>query len=179
MAPFLFLHTLFPPAGAPRISTLLRCQVTHFEKSRTVCRTGTIRTRSGKADFSRCRVVCLDNTKYCLRQTPCTGKKSALRDCKAPQGERFSGDFVRAECRQYTVLSSDGCAKAPKRYVLRRVRIVPARHLLIPKMSAFPSIRALLRGAFERNYKAVKLKLHLSLHQGTSSRRVSAIFLTR
>ena len=101
-----------------------------FSWSHTVCRTGTIRTRSGKADFSRCRVVCLDNTKYCLRQTPCTGKKSALRDCKAPQGERFSGDFVRAECRQYTVLSSDGCAKAPKRYVLRRVRIVPARHLL-------------------------------------------------
>ena len=60
-----FFHTLIPPARAPRISTLLRCQVTHFEKSRT----------------------------------PST---------------------------------------------------------LIPKMSAFPSIRALLRGAFERDYQAVR-----------------------
>ena len=116
--------------------------------SRTVCRTGTIRTRSGNAGFSRCRVVCLDNTKYCLRQTPCTDKKSALRDCKAPQGERFSDDFVRAECRQYTVLSSDGCAKAPKRYVLRRVRIVLVRHLLLSQKYAFPRLTRLLCGAF-------------------------------
>ena len=139
-----------------------------FSKSRTICRTGTIRTRSGKADFSRYCVVCLDNTKYCLRQTPCTGKKSALRDCKAPQGERFSGDFVRAECRQYTVLSSDGCAKAPKRYVLRRVRIVPVRHLLLSQKYAFPRLTYLLCGAFERNYKAVRKRQRGTLHPLTT-----------
>ena len=130
MLPSAIFSYLFPRTRAPHIRRVILCQSTFLFGSRTVCRTGTIRTRSGKADFSRCRVVCLDNTKYCLRQTPCTDKKSALRDCKAPQDERFSGDFVRAECRQYTVLTSDGCAKAPKRYVLRRVRIVPARHLL-------------------------------------------------
>ena len=137
---------------APRISTILRCQVTFFRGSRMVCRTGTIRTRSGKADFSRCRVGCLDNTEYCLRQTPCTGKKSALRDCKAPQGERFSGDFVRTEGRQYTVLTSDGCAKAPKRYVLRRVRIVPVRHLRPSQKTTFPRLTRLLCGAFGCGY---------------------------
>ena len=66
---------------------------------------------------------------------------------------------MRAECRQYTVLSSDGCAKAPKRYVLRRVRIVPVRHLLPLKKCAFPSIRALLRGAFSCGFNKVEIKV--------------------
>ena len=150
--PSVIFLTRFPPTRGAAYKARDTLSRRLFSWSHTVCRTGTIRTRSGKADFSRCRVVCLDNTKYCLRQTPCTDKKSALRDCKAPQDERFSGDFVRAEGRQYTVLSSDGCAKAPKRYVLRRVRIVPVRHLLPAKKAAFPRLTRLLCGAFQRGF---------------------------
>ena len=57
-----------------------------FSWSRTGCRTGTIQTRSGAADFSRCGVIRLDNTKYCLRRLSCIDKKSAGAGLQSTSG---------------------------------------------------------------------------------------------
>ena len=97
----MFFLTLISHTKALCISTLLRCQGAFFlghvqDAEQEQYKLGPAPPISAAAASFALTIQSIACGDFLV-----STRNRQTRDCKAPQGERFSGDFVRAEGRQY------------------------------------------------------------------------------